>query len=323
MANTTRPLRSVNLNLIPVLRVLLRTRNVSRAADELAMTQSGCSAALRRLREAFEDPLLVQVGQRMELTERAAHLVEPVEELLHALEKVFHRPVFDPATLNRRFVIWTVDFVAFQVAMRLIPVLQVEAPGVSLQFVQRKSAEIETELDRGEIDLAIVPVNVLPLKRATTESAPLFRDEYVAVVRIDHALASLEELPAEQVADHSYVAFNSGENWDEDHQRLVSGHDLDFPVLAELQQISLLPMLASATDTVAIALRSAAERIADLLPLRILRLPGKPVAHDIHVLWSSIHGHDLALAWFRKLLIEQMRQGRPQASGAASATMLD
>ncbi len=58
-------LRAVNLNLLPVLRELLRERSVTRAAEKLHLTQSGVSEALSRLRYHFQDELLVRVGRKM------------------------------------------------------------------------------------------------------------------------------------------------------------------------------------------------------------------------------------------------------------------
>ena len=72
-------LRRHNLNLLPILRELLRTRSVSRTAEIVGLSQSAVSAALARLRETYNDDLLVMVGRRLELTEKGAQLIEPTE----------------------------------------------------------------------------------------------------------------------------------------------------------------------------------------------------------------------------------------------------
>ena len=56
-------LRKVNLDLLPVLHELLRTRSVTRTAQSLDMTQPAVSRALRQLRDAFDDQLLVSPGR--------------------------------------------------------------------------------------------------------------------------------------------------------------------------------------------------------------------------------------------------------------------
>ena len=52
-------IQTFDLNLLRVLDALLRERNVSRAAERLALSQPAVSNALNRLRELLDDPLLV------------------------------------------------------------------------------------------------------------------------------------------------------------------------------------------------------------------------------------------------------------------------
>ena len=60
-------LHKVNLDLLPVLHELLRTRSVTRTAQSFNMTQPAVSRALRQLRDAFGDPLLVSLGRNIGL----------------------------------------------------------------------------------------------------------------------------------------------------------------------------------------------------------------------------------------------------------------
>ena len=61
----------IDLNLLVYLDVLLRERNVTRAAGCLGITQPAMSNSLRRLRKVFDDPLLVRTSEGMTPTERA------------------------------------------------------------------------------------------------------------------------------------------------------------------------------------------------------------------------------------------------------------
>ncbi len=55
----------IDLNLLVYLDMLLRERNVTRAANQLGITQPAMSNGLRRLRDLFEDPLLVRTSEGM------------------------------------------------------------------------------------------------------------------------------------------------------------------------------------------------------------------------------------------------------------------
>ena len=53
--------KSPDLNLLPIAFALYDELSVSRAARLLGMSQPAVSMALRRMREAFDDPLFIRV----------------------------------------------------------------------------------------------------------------------------------------------------------------------------------------------------------------------------------------------------------------------
>ena len=60
--------QNFDLNLLRVFDEVMAERNISRAARNLAMTQPAASNALRRLREALGDELLIRAGRGVELS---------------------------------------------------------------------------------------------------------------------------------------------------------------------------------------------------------------------------------------------------------------
>ncbi|WP_245988131.1 helix-turn-helix domain-containing protein [Sphingobium fluviale] len=65
-----------DLNLLRALHMLLRERNVTRAANELHVTQQAMSGSLKRLRQHFDDPLFIRVGQHLEPTPMVLIFIE-------------------------------------------------------------------------------------------------------------------------------------------------------------------------------------------------------------------------------------------------------
>lgn len=72
----------LDLNLLVALDALLKERSVTRAAEALNLSPSAMSNSLARLREYFDDDLLMQIGRKMELTPRAESLHGAVRDLL-------------------------------------------------------------------------------------------------------------------------------------------------------------------------------------------------------------------------------------------------
>ena len=65
---------NVDLNLLVYLDVLLREKNVTRAAEELGISQPAMSNGLKRIRDLFGDPILVRTSDGMTPTDRGCRI---------------------------------------------------------------------------------------------------------------------------------------------------------------------------------------------------------------------------------------------------------
>lgn len=75
-------LKKLDLNLLVVFDTVYATRNISRAAEQLALSQPAVSNALARLRELLDDPLFVRARRGVEPTIRATQIAGTVREAL-------------------------------------------------------------------------------------------------------------------------------------------------------------------------------------------------------------------------------------------------
>lgn len=167
-----------DLNLLVVLNALLKEQNVSRAAQQLNLSQPAMSAALRRLREYFNDPILVPYGKKMVPTAHAQSLSPMVTSALADIEALISAStVFDPATSQRAFRICASDYVTTVLLTPLLADLAKRAPGLRVE-VSSPSAEAAAQLERGEVDFLLTP------ERFTSKDHPrklLFEERHVVV----------------------------------------------------------------------------------------------------------------------------------------------
>lgn len=111
-------LNRFDLNLLIGLDALLHEKNVTRAAERVFVSQPAMSAALQKLREFFDDPLLVRVGRDMQLTPRGLSPVGPVREALLQIQATLGtQPSFDPGTVQRTFTL----IVSADALLRVMP----------------------------------------------------------------------------------------------------------------------------------------------------------------------------------------------------------
>lgn len=97
------------------------------------------SHALRRLRELLDDPLLVRIGSRMNLTPRAQSLREALPDALDRVRALFTAESFVPATSARRFQVVIHDHLADVVVPAIVRRMSVEAPRARLEVLPWES----------------------------------------------------------------------------------------------------------------------------------------------------------------------------------------
>lgn len=293
-------LRTVNLNLMPILRALLRERSVARAAAVLGLSRSATSEALGRLRETLGDPLLVRTGRAMVLTPRAAAMIGGVEDLCASAERLLNQAPFDPAKSTRVFAVATSDYGAALVAPAILRLRKAQAPGVSVRFADAHH-DVAARLGSGDFDFAVLARFYLQdMTSSALRFAVLARHPLVAIVREGHAVAvesapSLETLEAWPLIG---VVPEPGVLEPGRQEAIYSAGR--FALAAELQHVSLLPGLVADSDCWAIVPEGVARALTREAAIvqRPLPFPADPV--EMCLVWSIANDSDAAHAWFRR-----------------------
>lgn len=147
----------LDLNLLVALDAMLQTRSITKAAKQLHISQSAMSNSLARLRDYFDDELLVQVGRTMELTKRAETLRDAVRDLLLQVETTISaQPQFDPTRSDRQFRIATSDYSAIVLIPHLLALAHQANATVRFELLPQVGDSARA-LERGEADLLIIP----------------------------------------------------------------------------------------------------------------------------------------------------------------------
>jgi DNA-binding transcriptional LysR family regulator len=190
--------RTLDLNLLRVFDEVMAERSLTRAARNLSLTQPAVSNALRRLRDAIGDELVVRSGQAMAPTPRALALWPTVREALRQLQESLTPSSFEPATANTAFVLAMADATAAELMPGLSDILEREAPGVAMRVLPLTTRDPRRLLDEGTADLAVghFPSVLADLVvRAQGDDAVafgyqrLYDGQYVCVMRAGHPLA--------------------------------------------------------------------------------------------------------------------------------------
>lgn len=302
-------LRKYNLNLVPILRELLRTRSVIRTAESVGLTQPAVSAALSRLREIFQDDLLVMVGRKLELTERAQQLIEQTERVFVEAEVLLQPRSFDPAAETRRFIVATADYVTVLLAPRIAGLLAAQAPNASVQFIDL-ATNVEAKLMRGAVDVAILPDHTVEALSTGAASMPLFEDKSVIIASRKHKPFK-GKLTRKVYEQARHAMFQVSARSDVTYQSLVlRTNKITQRNVLLVQQFLALPAIVEQSDCLSLVQRRLAELFQRNYEIDIYAPPFEAPPLSIRAYWSRTVERDPAHVWFRALLAQANPVGK-------------
>ena len=294
-----------DLNLLVALDVLLKERSVTRTAEALNLSPSAVSGSLARLREYFDDELLVQIGRKMELTPRAEGLRESVRDLLLRFDSTIAvPPAFEPHASDRVFRIFSSDYTQLVLGPALMTLAAQQKTTVRFEFVPQV-AHPHRDLERGEADLLIIPTGF------TSPDHPrdvLYKEDFVCMVWRDAELAR-GDLTFERyvAAEHVVMQPNSGrvdafEGW------FLKRYGITRRVEVLTFSFITLPALLVGTNRIATVHERVARRLVGTWPLEIRPTPMKIDAMEQAMQWHKFRTNDPGLSWLRSLVAEAGRR---------------
>ena len=301
-------IRSINLNLIPILQALLKEESVAKAAIQVNLSQPAMSGALARLRLILDDPLLVRVGRSMRLTPRAERLRRQLDEICGQVEVLFQHECFDPAIAQHRFVVAAPDYIVFLLSGSLITRLKAEAPGVKIQFVD-VPRDLNRWIHEGKVDLGVCGhFDYWP----DLHFEHLFWDRIVAAVASDHPLTTRKKTTSADLAE--FPGLNSGPGVPSELPQTTTPTGL--PSLDWVGQItasSFIDAALLAADSTAVARTPASlvRGLEKLLPLTTVDLSDEETRFDTGMFWSAIQHHDQEQKWLRTLVYDCLASASP------------
>jgi DNA-binding transcriptional LysR family regulator len=294
-----------DLNLLVALDALLAERSVTRAATRLHLSPSATSDALARLREYFDDELLVQVGRRMEPTPRAESLKQAVRDMLVRIDStITAQPTFDPAHSDRRFRIFASDYTQFVLGPAVMTLSAQERCRATMDFLPQVS-QPHRDLERGEADLLILPTELISPDHP---HEVLFSERFVCVVWSEGPLAR-GLLSAERYALASHVVMRPpsarGEQSYEESQICRQG--VERHVAATSYGFVTVPGLVVGTSHIATMHESLALTLARLWPLAIRPCPIDIPPMTQAMQWHSYRSLDPGMVWLRGIVQKAAR----------------
>jgi DNA-binding transcriptional LysR family regulator len=195
----------IDLNLLKALHALLEERSVTRAADRLFITQSAMSKALQRLRELFDDALLVRCGAGLTATPLAENLLDPLRDIVVKVEACLALPTFDPALASGRIRIAVPEQFAFVTGPALLQRLRQQAPTILIES-QHLMDRYRDLLATGQLDFVVTREEELGPDFSATQ---IYAARPMCWVRKGHPLAAKANVELADICALQIVSLSS------------------------------------------------------------------------------------------------------------------
>ncbi|MBT9505689.1 LysR family transcriptional regulator [Rhodoferax sp.] len=296
-------IKDIDLNLLRLFDVVYRTRNVSRAAELLDLTQPAVSQGLTRLRLLIKDPLFMRAPGGVQPSPKADRLADAVRSALSTIEQAFNESVqFEPLQSRKTFRIHMSDIGESRFLPTLMMGLRESAPGVRIETSALPANTIGDALDSGRIDFAI---GFLPTVK-DTQRVQLLKDRYVVLLRAGHPfvqkfkrrkksgnalLEDLKQLEFVAVRTHS------------DTLRILQLLQLEDRLRLTTEHFLVLPAIVRATDLCVVMPRNIARGFAQEGGYAIIEpaFPLRDFTVSLH--WSKRFESDPGNRWMRQSLL--------------------
>jgi DNA-binding transcriptional LysR family regulator len=290
-------LARLDLNLLVALDALLQERSVTRAAEQMGLSQPAVSAQLSRLRRHFHDELLARAGNQYRLTPLALQLKERVRVALSGAERVFAaEPDFDPASSTREFSLLMSDYGIAVLGPHIAALLTEEAPSTRLRFPANTPKIVDAAAQ------VLVNTDLLVIPHGFVEDLShhdLYRDEWVCLVAADVG----DALTVEQLETMPWVVTYHGPTASTPAARQMRMLGIEPHVQVVTETFLTVPGLVAGTNRVALLQRRLADRIPDELGVRTLPCPFEATPLVEAMWWHPMYDDDPEHRYLRDLVL--------------------
>lgn len=302
-------LARIDLNLLVALDALLSERSVTKAAGRVGLGQSAMSHNLARLRQLFDDELLVRSPDGMRPTPRALVLADQVRITLSGIEALVKRAdSFDPATAEHTFRIGLPDSVEMLVGPHLLDIACKEAPGIRFRFYSTDSRRLLEDIDADTIDLGI-GIGAFPEGQVHHKRRVLAKDAYLCMFNAEKVglkppipLKDYVRLP------HVLTSLRQGERGVVDDALEKIG--LSRKVALTTPRFVVVPFLVAGAPVITTMHARLARIFARELDLSLSRVPVDLPEMTTSMLWHASYDGDRGHIWLRNAIERANRKAR-------------
>ena len=264
--------------------------NITRAASELAMSQSAASGSLKELEDQFGVQLFDRVGKRLQLSELGRQLRAQAETLL-AQARAFEAAMAGDDAMGRLNIGATMT-IGNYLAVTMIADFRKRYSGADVALSVANTETIAAGVAEFELDMGMIEGE---FRHPELETLHWRADELVVFAAPGHPLATNPALSDEDLISLPWIVRERGSGTRQTFDRAMHGLLPDLDISMELQHTEAIKRAVEAGLGVGCLSRislSDAFRRGSLIPLNV---PGRDFHRELYLITHRKKFHGVAL----------------------------
>ncbi len=277
--------------------VVARVEHVTKAAEELFISQPSLSKTIRRLEKEVGVTLFERQGRSIRLNQFGKAFLEHINTIFYELEEG-QRQVRDMAGLEHGEI--SLVAASLHWLPDLLHSFQLLHPSVHFHLSQRSPSEMPQQLETGACDFCFLST---PLLKPSIKWRTLLTEEILLVVPADHRFAKHSSILLSEVAHEAVVIEKVGDDLRDLIDNFCQQAGFAPRIAYEIDEPAALLEFVKAHLGVAFVPALGQKRI-DEQGLCSLRLTNPTCQRTFGMAWHQEHYLSQAAHTFRKFLIE-------------------
>ncbi|NKF50853.1 LysR family transcriptional regulator [Shewanella sp. WXL01] len=295
-------------SLIPTFVAIMQTKNYSKAAKQLGISQSAVSQGVTRLRDVFKDTLFIRASHGVEPTQ-FAHDIYPA--LANAVENIIYTlpeyQKFDPAECDKEFVVSSLSVFGFNILPELAMLMSQQAPQASVRIEPLKHIDQTDMLRSQQYDLLISAGSDY---RGPLRSQVIMCDQLNIICRTDHPRLE-STINEQQFLTEKHVTLGILGQDSDRHANYLIGQGFTNEALFKQRKtawqassiMEILPIVER-SDYLSLLPQKLVNKYMDIYNLKTLKAPFMEDLIDVCTYWHSSRTNDPSHKWFRGLVAQ-------------------
>lgn len=222
---------NITLRQLEIFEKVARTEHVTRASEQLYLTQSAVSMAISDLERITGAPLFERRGKKLILNDRGRLILPMVQEVL---SKTGHIEQFLKDSTGEPTGELTVG-ASTTIGNYLLPMILGEFsrkyPKAKAQLYVANSQQIEESVERGDADIGLIegPAHNLSLKVTEWRS-----DELVVIAGNNHPFVNMRKVTAKMLSEANWIIREKGSGTREIFEQAMEAKSIPYSIAMEL-----------------------------------------------------------------------------------------